>query len=254
MLQYKISRNVKVGNFLGKNKFKRHTEYKTIYTKEEADLLDLYYIYWRDVEIVQDVESGDLVLTDDDFVIEVLKIKRNKYGKNVILRTPHQTVYIDVKGKNKLTIEPTEARTHLHHVYRPKHTKNITKKQYEFCKFVAMGHSPYNAYKITFNSTSKVFIEVNSTKLILRENILEIIMNIGKEFEDRGFNFDDFITNMTNLAKNARNENTKFLVNMKIAEMCDWIGINKKVNVPITGIDEIANKKRNQLSADGTNG
>ena len=150
-----------------------------VYTPSEAEQKGIVYKYWRDVSI----EKGDYVITDDEFVVEVLAVskRRNKKGEwvQLIVRTPIQTAYADAKFKNKLTTKEVSSSVFMNgDRFRSESKRGLTSQQKEFAILVASGIDPYMACKRAYNVQSGKNTKQMLSRLLSNDKIQEMIVGL----------------------------------------------------------------------------
>lgn len=169
---------------------KRKERDSFVYTLSEAEREGILYKYWRDTSI----EKGNYVLTDDEFVVEVLAVskRRNKKGEwvQLIVRTPTQTAYADVKFKNKLTTKEVLSSVFMNgDRFRSESKRGLTGQQKEFAILTASGIDPYIACRKVYNVQSGKNTKQMVSRLLSNDKIQEMIVSLmQKSLADVGIN------------------------------------------------------------------
>lgn len=146
-----------------------------IYTKVEADRLGVSYKHWRD----KSVKKGELVLTDDDYVVEVTGVKYQKGGN--LVKTVRQTRYADKGFKNSMTIDEPLCRGELNddkYSYYSKRTE-LTGQEEMFVLRVLTHFNPKQAAGEVYNNYTNN--NLTARRLMSKKKIQEAIVNGGTD-------------------------------------------------------------------------
>lgn len=155
-----------------------------IYTMEEARELGMKFKYWRDIT----VEKGDYVLTDDNYVIEVLNVRRDENNpKNAIIGTPFaRGTYPDLKWRVKLTKAEPIRNALMNGGRYSKKEHGLTAMQQLFCDMVNIhfdlklaASQVFNVYGRTATRKANYLMH----KQCVREQIME---NCRSKLEEYG--------------------------------------------------------------------
>jgi len=173
-----------------------------IYTKKEADDLNLYYVYWRDCGKVESSE-GDYILTDDEMVVELLSFlhRRDKYGniRNFSIRTPYMTAYADAGGKNKLICNENMSRNNIGGKTKYDYDGKVSLTYHErlFAQRVAIHFNPAKAMMEVYGYKDEKRARLEAGRKMSKKRIQEVIMQESKDImKEYGFTPEYMITTL----------------------------------------------------------
>lgn len=170
-----------------------------VYEKAEADELGIAY----STQLREDPSEGRWVLTDDGFVIQILKMGLLRDGQRWI-RTAIGTYNID-DPSTKVDTLPRSSRYNFSGVARKSSHNKPTPEWTQFAILVASGVNPETAYRTCYpESRSPQYVRVKATELLKKEEV-RVIMSQKVEEVLKALNIDAtfLLRRYKDLAENA---------------------------------------------------
>ena len=187
-----------------------------LYTKEEAERLGIKYLAnWRDGMI------GDWVLTDDNMVVEVLRLHYDKSNRKTI-----GTATMTINTRSKKSSLDTETKENRFSLNGKKHTNPIhmSANLQTFCNLIVLGTEPEEAYIRAFysNNTGKTAINQYvkaKTRQLMSTTIVkqEIQKGLGDKLSDLGMGVEWLLNKYKRLIEHGENESAQVTALNKIA-------------------------------------
>ena len=189
-----------------------------IYTLAEAERLGMDYIDdWREGEI------GDWVRTDDNHVVQVLRLSYDKADRKMI-GTATMTTNAG-SSKCKLDVEHRESRYSINGKVRNHIPKHMTADLSQFCVFVTLGISAEEAYirafyeKNTGKTTVNKYVKRKARELMSSEIVQKRIKEgLGNQMDKLGLTREWILRNYKSLVMEGENESAKVTALNKLSQ------------------------------------
>lgn len=182
---------------------RRGEEAHLVYTKEEADAEGVpYFPKWRDFEHV-----GQWILTDDNYVVEVLASGKMRTGTRWI-RTCTGT-FLASPG-TRLDTEPRDSRYTFNGLSPKDQPFRVTARIEQWARLYAQGMHPIKAYIRVFNSSSEANAERRVHMLLQKREVLDIVKEeLDAVFKELGIDDKFIIRGYKDIFENGDNDNAR---------------------------------------------
>jgi len=193
-----------------------------IYTRAEADRLGMEYLEnWR-----EGVE-GDWVLTDDDHVVQILRIYWDKQNRKLV----HTCTMTTNAGGPACKLD-TDERESRYTVNGKKRNQpiNITAKIAAFCSYVASGFTPEQAYLASYRGMEHIngpvsrYIKHRATMLMQQDKVKErIAMELGDKMDELGITTEFILRGYKKVVDGADKDAARVAA---LNKLCDLKGLS----------------------------
>lgn len=197
-------------------KTRQGEETHEILTPKEAEDRGLPYL--KDYQNVE--AKGDLILTDDGFVVEVLALGRSPRTKMRWIRTCIGTFAIDTKT-SFVDTKPRTSRFTFSGKTRSETHKHFTIEWTAFAEYIIRGYRPVDAYKMVYPATNSERYAKEKALLLMSRKEVKKIMNqkLGEVFEEMGIDDRFLIAKYKRLVERADSDSVSLQALNALSEM-----------------------------------